>query len=73
MMKLKILTSMAGPSVNHRPGDLVEFDPATATRLIAAGFAEPAEPVKPARSGRRAAARRAPAQAVLSDSKTWTG
>lgn len=42
-MKLKMLTAMAGAAVTWSVGDVVDVEDAEAARLIAAGFAAPAE------------------------------
>lgn len=39
-MRVKILTSMAGPEITWQPGDIVDVSNDVAKRLIAAGFAE---------------------------------
>lgn len=38
-MKVKMLTALVGPEINHQAGDIVET--AEATRWIEAGIAEP--------------------------------
>lgn len=40
-MKIKMLTSMSGPTVQRRPGDEIEVSAGEARRLIESGFAEP--------------------------------
>ena len=40
-MKIKMLTSMSGPSVQRNRGDEIDVPTAEASRLIEAGFAEP--------------------------------
>ena len=45
-MKLRFLTPMSGPLFNADTGDVIDLaDDADAARIIAAGFAEPAEQV----------------------------
>lgn len=39
-MKIKMLTRMAGPTVNRLPGDVVDVEAAEAESLIGGGFAE---------------------------------
>ncbi|MDY6796963.1 MAG: hypothetical protein SWK76_17025 [Actinomycetota bacterium] len=41
-MKVKMLTSMAGPNLSYQAGQVVEMDEKEAERLISAGFAEKA-------------------------------
>lgn len=41
-MKIKMLTGLTGPEYSLAPGDERTFPDAEATRLIAAGYAEPA-------------------------------
>ena len=40
-MRVRMLTGMAGPSINYAPGQEVEMHNNEAMRLIAAGAAEP--------------------------------
>lgn len=40
-MKVKLLTGMAGADFSHAPGSVVEFDAATAKRLLESGQAVP--------------------------------
>ena len=46
MMRVRLLTALAGPTVDARPGDVIECDEATAHRLIERGMAEPVESVE---------------------------
>ena len=48
MMRVRLLTALAGPTVDARPGDVIECDEATAHRLIERGMAEPVESVEEA-------------------------
>lgn len=43
MMRVRLLTALAGPTVDARPGDVIECDEATAQRLIYRGMAESVE------------------------------
>ncbi|MDB5295011.1 MAG: hypothetical protein JWO31_994 [Phycisphaerales bacterium] len=43
-MRVRFLVSMAGVGSVRDPGDVAECSPGEAARLIAAGFAEPADP-----------------------------
>lgn len=56
-MKIRMKTSMQGPTVSLRRGDEVEFHDAEADRLIAAGIAEAVDP---------AASRAAPLERAVS-------
>ncbi len=59
-MQLKMLVAMSGPELSIAVDDVRDFDDAAAERLIAAGYAAPADdtpppvraPVKPARARR---------------------
>jgi hypothetical protein len=42
-VKLRLLTSLAGPSGAWGPGDVIEVDSKTAERMLAAGLAEPVD------------------------------
>jgi hypothetical protein len=46
-MKVKMLTSMAGPEISLNQGDEADFPDDEAKRLIEAGIAVPAGQVKP--------------------------
>ncbi|MEM7806496.1 MAG: hypothetical protein AAF561_00105 [Planctomycetota bacterium] len=50
MPRLRMLTTLAGHPKVHNPGDEVDFNEATAKRLIAAGFAEPVKGLKAKRT-----------------------
>lgn len=43
-MKVKLKVSLGGPKVSHGIGDVVEFDDATADRLIEIGYGTAAGP-----------------------------
>ena len=46
-MKIKMLTSMSGPSTQRSRGEEVDVDDAEAIRLIESGFAEPVRGSEP--------------------------
>lgn len=55
-MEVRLLTSMSGPNTNHLAGEVVDFDNATAARLIKSGQAE-AVAAPPAKKERATAKR----------------
>lgn len=52
-MKLRMLTSMEGPTVSRAVGDIVEVPDDEAERIVDAGFAELAPDDAPSRRGGR--------------------
>lgn len=54
-MKLKMLTSMSGPTLTLAPDDEHEFEAAEAKRLIEAGFAVPVASKKAERAAKNPA------------------
>lgn len=48
-MKVRLLTSMAGPGCSYVPGEIAEIDDETAQRLLDSGQAEAVTPAKKTR------------------------
>ncbi|CAM3092039.1 hypothetical protein PANO111632_02645 [Paracoccus nototheniae] len=64
-MKIRMLTGLSGPLFNLVAGDLHETDEAEAGRLIAAGFAEPADETATRAPAVETGTRPAPAEAAV--------